>query len=162
MPQITIRPATPADYETLCQLFTTVDQLHIDNLPHIFQQPTSPAREESYLLERMADETVGLFIAEMAGAAVGLIEGVLRYAPYLPMVVQRKYVVVETLAVVPSAQRQGVGQALMAHMETWAREQGAENLDLSVWAFNEGALAFYEQLGYEVTLLRMAKWLERE
>jgi GNAT superfamily N-acetyltransferase len=50
---------------------------------------------------------------------------------------------------VPEAwQGRGAGRALMNAAEAWAREHGAERLHLNVWEFNEGAIAFYERLGY--------------
>lgn len=34
--------------------------------------------------------------------------------------------------------------------EAWARQRGAPDIRLNVWAFNQRALALYEELGYEV------------
>ena len=38
----------------------------------------------------------------------------------------------------------------MGSAEGWARERGAYEMRLHVWAFNEGAMRMYEELGYEV------------
>jgi ribosomal protein S18 acetylase RimI-like enzyme len=52
---------------------------------------------------------------------------------------------------------QGVGRALMATAEDWARQRGLSNLTLETGAANVRARKFYEQLGYleeEVRLTR--------
>ena len=45
--------------------------------------------------------------------------------------------------------RQGVGRALMAAAEEWAREVGVRKLELHVFPYNDAAIALYEGLGYE-------------
>ena len=44
----------------------------------------------------------------------------------------------------------GVGRALVALAEAWATSRGAADMRLQVWAFNERAIALYEELGYSV------------
>lgn len=44
----------------------------------------------------------------------------------------------------------GVGRALLEAVETWAREQGVEKINLRVFSTNAGARALYERMGYEV------------
>ena len=54
---------------------------------------------------------------------------------------------------------QGFGRAAMLLGQEYARIQGAHTLGLSVFAFNTGARALYESLGYETTSLKMLKKL---
>jgi ribosomal protein S18 acetylase RimI-like enzyme len=42
----------------------------------------------------------------------------------------------------------------MEGVMAYTREHGLRRLDLSVWAFNESALAFYGRLGFRPYLLR--------
>lgn len=42
----------------------------------------------------------------------------------------------------------GVGQALMAHCEAWARERGAQLMTLNALEGNAHARRFYERGGY--------------
>jgi ribosomal protein S18 acetylase RimI-like enzyme len=44
--------------------------------------------------------------------------------------------------------------------QTWAIEQNAVDLRLTVWAFNASARRLYEELGYEVRAFEMGKRLE--
>ena len=64
------------------------------------------------------------------------------------------------LAVAPTAWRTGVGEALVAACEQWARENGAPAHVICVIDRNDGAHRFYEQLGF--TRLPERDWSPRE
>ena len=53
--------------------------------------------------------------------------------------------------------RRGYGRAIMTAAEQVCRERGVVEVGLSVFGFNSGAQALYEQMGFEVTILQMRK-----
>lgn len=55
------------------------------------------------------------------------------------------------VATASAVRRTGVGRALVAHAVSRARDAGHDRLTLEVRASNEGARAFYENLGFQVT-----------
>jgi GNAT superfamily N-acetyltransferase len=63
---------------------------------------------------------------------------------------------------VVSADREGrgVGRALMASAERWARERGLERMTLETGAANTRARAFYGQLGYVEEEVRLTRLLD--
>ena len=54
------------------------------------------------------------------------------------------------LAVAPERRSQGIGTALMRAAEEGLRELGCPKINLQVRATNDGVIAFYRSLGYEV------------
>jgi GNAT superfamily N-acetyltransferase len=104
--------------------------------------PPSGARRES--VTRVIDDlrAGGGGIAEVGGRAVGCLRW--RGAESGDFHVRR-------LAVEPELQRQGVGRALMAWAEREARRRSCEAVSVGVRIALPGNLAFYRQLGYEVT-----------
>ena len=56
---------------------------------------------------------------------------------------------VEGWFVVPDARRRGVGRALLAAAERWARAQGSRELASDTEADNEVSAAAHEALGFE-------------
>jgi ribosomal protein S18 acetylase RimI-like enzyme len=64
---------------------------------------------------------------------------------------------VADVAVAPEREGRGIGSALLAHAEDWARQHRCRHLTLAVFPGNARARALYERHGFGVDLLRMAK-----
>jgi L-phenylalanine/L-methionine N-acetyltransferase len=60
------------------------------------------------------------------------------------------------LMVEQSARRQGVGTALLAAAELWARAGSIRKIELHVFPYNSAAIALYERAGYVREGLRRA------
>jgi GNAT superfamily N-acetyltransferase len=61
------------------------------------------------------------------------------------------------MVVKPSAQRQGVGRALITGANDWARERGIPELELRVYEFNRGAKEFYRATGFSTVSRQMTR-----
>ncbi|KZC16075.1 GCN5 family acetyltransferase [Rhodanobacter sp. FW510-R12] len=108
------------------------------------------------LLRHLEDQPPNsfLFVAEDAdGERVGFIH-LQRTADFFT---GRSNCHISDLAVVPHREGNGVGSALLAHAETWAREHQCQLVTLAVFPGNERARALYEASGYATDLLRLAK-----
>lgn len=67
------------------------------------------------------------------------------------------------LAVAPSHRRQGLGRLLMAEAELRLLREGCPKVNLQVRAGNDGVVAFYRRLGYDVEeMVNMGKRLIRD
>ena len=157
---VVIRAAVDRDYEALCEIIDEVDQLHRERLPTRFQVADGPVRTRDFILNAIHAADVGLFVAQSGKSLAGFVHVVVRDTPEIPILVQRSYAVVDSLAVREDHRRGGIGRALMDKAEAWARAEGATSIELNVYAFNKPAIAFYRSLGYEVLSQRMTKRLE--
>jgi ribosomal protein S18 acetylase RimI-like enzyme len=152
---IVIRVAIAQDYDDLCALFDEGDELHRDNLPQRFHEPTGPVRDKEYILGLIANENVGLFAAETEGQLVGFAHVVIRDSPPISIFVPRRYAYVENLVVKEGFRRAGIGRALMSEAHDWAIARGASSVELNVYEFNVPAIAFYQELGYQTISRQM-------
>lgn len=67
------------------------------------------------------------------------------------------------LAVRPSAQRQGYGQAIMQAVEARIKNKGCPKINLQIRAGNAGIAAFYQAIGYsDDRVIGMGKRLESD
>jgi ribosomal protein S18 acetylase RimI-like enzyme len=155
----TIRPATMADFPALSALWREADAFHAAALPERFREPQGDARPREFVAGELAREDAAVFVVEEAGRVRGFVRVATRQAPDVPCFVPRAFGVVEELVVAAGARRRGLGRALMERAHAWARARGLAELELSVYAFNAGAVALYERLGYAVTLHRMTRRL---
>ena len=152
---VLIREATLQDYIGLCELFAEIDALHAQALPQVFQTVDGPARSRAYLRSLLDGADSALFVADQGGRLVGMVDVRIQSAPDIPIMVPRRYAVIDAIVVREAHRRSGIGRALMERAHEWVRAQGVDEIALNVWEFNAGAIAFYEGLRYTTVLRRM-------
>ena len=59
--------------------------------------------------------------------------------------------------VLEASRRGGIGSALAAYIERWARARSLDRIELDVWGRTEPAVAFYRALGFEVRRYELAR-----
>jgi ribosomal protein S18 acetylase RimI-like enzyme len=157
--KIVIRKAVAEDYSGLIELFDEIDAIHRDNLPRLFQKPNGPVREIDYYLGLISDESTAVFVAEMDGDVVGFVHAIARDTPDIPVLVPRRFVIIDSIVVKSEYKKRGIGRMLMKAMEEWTKEKGASSIELNVYEFNEEAITFYKSLGYKTFSQRLSKGL---
>lgn len=152
-PSLHIRPVRPSDRAFLV---ATARRFVESGLPP-WRDAGDVQRALEAQFERIAQDVPqghALFVAESAsGKPLGFI--------YLEVLMdfftRLSHGHVSDVVVAEGAEGQGVGQALMAAGEAWAREQGYDQLTLTVFAGNARARAFYARLGFGEETLRLVK-----
>ncbi len=134
-------------------LWRQIDDLHAALEPGYFRPPGASPRPSGYAAgdphaTMLVAEDVARVGAPGAAPLVGAVLVRLYDTPADPTMVARRRAHIEALIVDQSHRRAGVGTALMNAVTTWARDRGAEEIVLTVWAGNAAAEAFYQRLGY--------------
>jgi len=150
-----IRQATMEDYDGLCAVLDQVDAQHRKALPQVFRDPGEPARSRAYIASIVEDENACLWIAEREEQIIGMLHVSIRETRDNPILVPRRYAVIENLAVAAGHRRKGIASALMQAANRWALGKGIRQIELHVWEFNEGARAFYTKRGYRTASRRL-------
>jgi ribosomal protein S18 acetylase RimI-like enzyme len=152
--RVAIRSATPADRDFLNAL---ADRLAEFDRPAWRTHEEIAEGDRRALLEALDEPRPGteLFVAELDGAPAGCLL-MWTLEDYFS---QRWHAHVSVIAVSRPAEGQGVGRALMAHAESWARARGHATLTLSVFEGNRRAQRLYERTGYVTEMRRMTKRL---
>lgn len=158
-PRFRIRPATLRDYIGLCEVFQEADLMHSSALPDLFRPTRGPARTREYVAEIIGSENSVVFVAEQDEKIIGATRAEIREAPTIPLVVPRRFGVIDTLVVTRSCRRRGVGTELAAEVQRWAQGKAVSQLELTVFEFNRSGLAFYQKLGFRTASRRLRKSL---
>jgi ribosomal protein S18 acetylase RimI-like enzyme len=152
-----IRRATIEDYSGINVILATTDAIHHASEPTIFRPSTESARPRVLLEQWLADPDWAIYVTDDMQRIIGVMFLKECKTPDYSLLIPRRYVVVDTLAVAEGWRSQGIGRALMQQAETWANERGISEIELSVWEFNQRALALYEKLGYRTMRRYMSK-----
>jgi GNAT superfamily N-acetyltransferase len=137
-----LRLAQPDDAAAVAALFGQLG----------YQSTADEAR--SRLIERGGD-TVRALVAELEGKVVGIIVVNL----IAPLHVAGRWALVSALVTDDAARGAGIGAALLAEAERFAREQGCSRVELSSSERRTRAHAFYRQNGFEEVRKRFVKHL---
>lgn len=159
-PEITYREAVSADYEALDALFYDLLEQHAESVPEVYFLHERPAYSREYVNQLILGLDSGILVAEAQQEVVGLAQLSLHNLTQRGPRAARRYVLVESLIIASHARRLGVGRGLMQAVEAWGHQRQAQHIELTVWEFNQGALDFYHQLGYQTMRRRM--WLHLE
>ena len=150
-----IRPAVMSDYDQLCALFDEVDALHRDTRPEIFRKPDGPIRSVEHVTKLVSGPNSTILVAEHDGRLVGLAVMTEQPVSSHPLHVPRRVVEIVTVVVRKAARRQGIGKSLIAAALDWARQRGAQHVEISVHAFNQDALRAYMAAGFTLSVHRL-------
>ena len=111
-----------------------------------YRQAPDLALAETYLAARLQAQESVIFVAESAGELMGFTQ----LYPTFCSVACAPYFVLYDLFVAKSGRRNGVAEALLKAAADFAREQGAERLELATAIDNTQAQELYEKCGWEL------------
>ena len=139
---VNLRPAEPADIESLLDLLEALFTIEQDFTPDRERQ----RRGLEKLLEARGAYAV---VAEYEGEIIGMatIQTLISTAEGGPAGV------IEDLVVSESYRGRGIGQAIMNHLVSWAEQRGLSRLQLLADRDNRSALEFYRKQGWSTTRL---------
>jgi ribosomal-protein-alanine N-acetyltransferase len=122
-----------------------IRRMTVEDVPIVAQLDqlsfTLPWTEHSFHFEVTSNPASRCWVAEHAGGIVGVVVAWL--------LVDDMHIA--TIATHPDFRRQGIAQALLAHVLKLGADEGAVSSFLEVRESNLAAQAMYRKLGYEVT-----------
>jgi GNAT superfamily N-acetyltransferase len=150
-----IRPATGADRDAIIGL------IHALNC---FEATVEDNRDVSLAAaiagyEATVSETA-MFVAEQDGVVTGYICIVIDMAPLFVKEDERRHVQIADLIVAEGARGRGIGRALIARAEAFARENGICRLLIGALAGNHTANDLYANLGFRPYVIERIKALD--
>jgi GNAT superfamily N-acetyltransferase len=156
--QAELRPLTREDYSAYLERIDELDALHREILPAFFRKPEGePPRTVEFFDGQLGDPNVLLLGAWVDGELAGFAHAMVREVEQRWLRVGRRDVVIDNLAVGPRWQRHGLGIVLVEAVAEWARQRGAQQLQLDVWEANVGAVRFYESAGFALQRRQFAR-----
>jgi GNAT superfamily N-acetyltransferase len=150
---VKVRQATPEDVPALVALFQELDRMQSDwrvftPRPGFYDEVGLKYREA------MSTENAVVLVAEDEGEIVGMAYGEVR----IPSRFSDERALELSGVVVRTGYRgRGVGRALIQEAARFAGELGVEWVELKTFAPNQGAMAFWEGLGFTPRVVQMTQ-----
>ena len=142
-----IRLAEEQDLAQVNELRRQVNELHVAGKPEVFK-PGFPDELRDFVQVIWRDPEQDIAVAEEDGQIVGFAVLHHIYRPENPFMYERDFLDIDEFAVAEGWRRQGIATALIRFAQAYAKEKGFHRIELNMWEFNQGALAFYEAAGF--------------
>ena len=144
---MSVRFAREDELDRVNELRKQVNDLHTAGKPEIFKQGFCDELRD-YIRDIWADPRKEIVVALLEDKVCGF--AVLNHItrPENPFMFERDYLDVDEFGVDEGCRRQGAASAMIRFIRDYAKEKGYRRLELNMWEFNRGALAFYEAAGF--------------
>ena len=157
-----VRPATPGDLDALCILYKAFHEFNFRCVPYRLRSLEGAGQDHRRKLRAGLRDIIGrndaaLLVAVIGDEMVGMVEVYVRGDEPDVATFARVYGYLQSLMVLEPFRGLGAGKQLLTVAQDWVRENGATEMRLDVWEFEDGPLSFYELCGYSTlkrTLVR--------
>ena len=143
-----IRLAQKRDIPYLQALLRQILTLHANGRPDIFKQGTAKYTE-SELLDIIDNQNTPVFVYENTqGEVVGYAFCQYHTIEKDNILNDTRYLYIDDLCVDESYRGRHIGAQLFAFIKEEAQKNECQSIRLNVWKLNEGAIAFYQKIGF--------------
>ncbi|MGJ9422498.1 N-acetyltransferase family protein [Aeromicrobium sp. CF3.5] len=150
-----VREAGPSDLKAILALTVEDSQHYFDEPDHVTEN------QRAALAEITADPNQQMLVGEVDDPALSRTVVCTAQVTWMRMLASDGglYCQVEAVRTAAARRGEGIGAALMTHIEDAARARGAARIQLTSNRARTRAHAFYERLGYDASHVGMKKYL---
>lgn len=143
----TIRFAEYKDLEEVNRLRKQVNDIHVDGRPETFKAGfPDELRDHIYTIFEDPDQRIAVYETDGKICAFAVMNHIIK--PETPFMYVRDYLDIDEFGVDEACRRQGIATEMIAFIRAYAKREGFSKLELNMWEFNQGALEFYEAVGF--------------
>ncbi|MGY3942564.1 GNAT family N-acetyltransferase [Aeromonas tecta] len=141
-----IRKATEQDIDAILELNRQIGLIHVEQAPEVFCPPSPEERE--FLLNAIGAEGRLFCVAVDEQQVLGFLTARVDINDSVPFLSKLPICRIGSVVVDEAHRSRGIGKALIAHCDHWAKAHDASQIRLEVMSFNERAKSLYESLGF--------------
>lgn len=147
-----IEKATKQDFKSIHAIFQEVHDHHLNGTVNTFKD-VDPFTEDEFNVA-LKDKNTFLLVAKEETKIIGFILATIieregRHTKF------KKTLHIDTIGTKKDFQNKGVGSALINEIKKIAKENKCDNINLSVWSFNDNAIKFYKHIGFQNQKINM-------
>lgn len=149
----TLRLASHSDLPGLTEIHAEVHELHLRARPDQFRA-VSVEVLTARLAELLAAPSTTIWVAKLGSDVVGYVVSIRHFREESPFCDALRWCLLDQIGVREGFRSRGIGSALLRAAIDEARAAGIEQVELSSWAFNQGAHRVFERAGFVPKTLR--------
>ena len=141
-----IRNLTKEDYFDVFELEKQVHREHYSKRPDLYNDVSNLFPREYYnsIIENRNSIAMGI---ECDNKIVAIIISEVKETSNISVIKKRKYCYIDDIVVDGNYRRKGYAKRLFDELKEKLKDLNISDIELTVWPFNKGAIAFYESIG---------------
>ena len=143
-----VRFAREEELDRVNELRKQVNDLHVEGKPEVFK-PGFGEELRNFVNVIFNDPEQKIVVAEEDGVICGFAIIHHIYKGESPFMYERDFLDIDEFCVDEAFRRKGVATELVSFIKDFAKENRFHRIELNMWEFNQGALAFYEEAGFK-------------
>ena len=142
-----IRFAREDELDRVNELRKQVNDLQVEGKPDVFK---AGFNDELYnhIYDIWNDPEQEIVVADADGIICGFAVVHHIYKAENPFMFERDFIDVDEFCVDERFRRQGIATEIITFIKDYTKETGFKRIELNMWEFNQGALEFYEAVGF--------------
>ncbi|NLP04201.1 MAG: GNAT family N-acetyltransferase [Fibrobacter sp.] len=159
MNNLTIRKATPNDFEQMFTLWLEMQEFHVQFDEKWYKpEERCKAKAFEYWNQKLNDDNAIMLVAEKDGDLVGMI---ISFIITRPPVLENQFnlLFIDNVIISKYYRRLGIFKQMMNTLISIAKEKGVSAINLTVNYENETAIKAYESIGLRKIELGMLRYL---
>jgi GNAT superfamily N-acetyltransferase len=159
MDNLIIRYAEKEELESVNKIRKQVNEVHVIGRSDVFREDGWQFIEP-FIYKRFDEDNSNVIVADIDGEIVGF--AVIQYIEKTesPFGKERKYLHIEEFGVDEKHRRKGIATDIINFVKEDAKKHGFIRIELDMWEFNDGAMAFYESVGFNTFRRYMESYVE--
>ncbi len=143
-----VRFAKEDELDRINELRKQVNDLHVEGKPDVFKPGfCGELRDFINVIWNDPEQEIVVAVADGIVCGFAIIHHINK--PENPFMKERDFLDIDEFCVDEAYRRKGVATDLIAFIKEYAKKKGFHRIELNMWEFNQGALAFYESVGFE-------------
>ena len=143
-----VRFAKENELDHINELRKQVNDLHVKGKPDVFKPGFSDElRDFINVIWNDPEQEIVVAVTDGTICGFAIIHHINK--PENPFMKERDLLDIDEFCVDEAYRRKGVATDLITFIKGYAKEKGFHRIELNMWEFNRGALAFYESVGFE-------------
>ena len=143
-----VRFAREEELDRVNELRKQVNDLHVEGKSEVFK-PGFGEELRNFVNVIFNDPEQKIVVAEEDGVICGFAIIHHIYKGESPFMYERDFLDIDEFCVDEAFRRKGVATELVSFIKDFAKENRFHRIELNMWEFNQGALAFYEEAGFK-------------
>ena len=145
-----VKRLTETDFAGWRKIIAEGDAQHHDALPHLIKPAMECHRTQADFQSVISDPEQCLIGIAAGDSLAGFLHGKIMHKPDGQIHRAQKIAKIHEIVVGRDYPRQGLGTMLLTEFQNWAHAMNADAVELSVYNFNQPAVAFYEKFGFSM------------